>query len=111
PSLALHPDIDIGPVVSPYSSALALMVSPQAALANLQRLNGLGLVGPMGFYESIDYSRESRGGTPGVVIYAYMSHHQGMSFLAIANTVHGAIMQRRFHASPLVRAVETLLFE
>ena len=38
----------------------------------------------MGFYESIDFSRESkRDGEPGVAIYAYMGHHQAMSLLAL----------------------------
>ena len=34
----------------------------------------------MGFYESIDFStRKQKGRQRGVVIYAYMAHHQGMS--------------------------------
>ena len=47
------------------------MVDPAAANANLERLKDLGLAGPMGFYESIDFSRASRkNGARGVVIYA-----------------------------------------
>ena len=66
----------------------------------------------MGFYESIDFSREAkREGTPGVVIYAYMAHHQGMSLVALDNVLHHDVMQRRFHADPRIRAVESLLFE
>ena len=62
--------------------------------------------------ESIDFSRESkRDGTPGVVIYAYMAHHQGMSLVAIGNVLHHGAMQRRFHADPRIRAVESLLYE
>ena len=36
--------------------------------------------GPMGLYESLDYTREkTRRGGRGVIVYAYMAHHQGMS--------------------------------
>ena len=112
PDLAIQPDVDEDPVVAPYASVLALMIDPQSAIPNLQQLDKLGLDGPMGFYESIDFSRESkRDGTPGVVIYAYMAHHQGMSLVAIGNVLHHGAMQRRFHADPRIRAVESLLFE
>jgi cyclic beta-1,2-glucan synthetase len=112
PDLAIQPDFDEEPVVAPYASMLALMIDPQSAIPNLQRLESLGLDGPMGFYESIDFSRESkRDGSPGVVIYAYMAHHQGMSLVAIDNVLHHGAMQRRFHNDPRIRAVESLLFE
>jgi len=112
PDLAIQPDVDEDPVVAPYASMLALMIDPQSAIPNLQQLDGLGLDGPMGFYESIDFSRESRrDGAPGVVIYAYMAHHQGMSLVALGNLLHHGAMQRRFHADPRIRAVESLLFE
>ena len=112
PALALHPDIESEPVVAPYSTVLALMVDPGASLPNLKRLDGLGLAGPMGFYEAIDFSRApKRGGLPGVVIYAYMAHHEGMSLLALNNTLFAGNMQRRFHQDPRIRAVEPLLFE
>ena len=112
PDLAIQPDLDAEPVVAPYASMLALMIDPKSAIPNLQQLDSLGLDGPMGFYESIDFSRESkRDGTPGVVIYAYMAHHQGMSLVAIGNVLHHGAMQRRFHADPRIRAVESLLYE
>src|SRR5262249_49789057 len=47
----------------------------------------------------------------GVVIYAYMAHHQGMSLVALDNVLHGRIMQRRFHSDLRIRAIESLLFE
>src|SRR5579871_5063724 len=72
----------------------------------------MDLDGPMGFYESIDFSRESkRDGEPGVTIYAYMGHHQAMSLLALDDVLHGDIMRCRFHGDVRVRAVESLLFE
>ena len=81
-------------------------------MANLKHLEELGLVGPMGFYEAIDFTRAAkRQGERGVIIYAYMAHHQGMSLLALDNTVHRGVMQRRFHADLRIRAIESVLFE
>ena len=89
-----------------------LLVDPAAATDNLERLKSLGLAGPMGFYESIDFTRESRkDGARGVVIYSYMAHHQGMSLAALDNVLHRDVMQRRFHGDLRIRAVESLLFE
>ncbi len=112
PTLALNPAVEDRLVISPYSSVLALLVKPAEATDNLERLKGLKLEGPMGFYESIDFSRESRKAGPrGVLIYCYMAHHQGMSLAALDNVLHRDTMQRRFHADRRVRSVETLLFE
>ena len=58
PSLALKRDFDNDQVVAPYATMLALQVDPVAAIENLKRLETLGLGGPMGFYESVDFSRE-----------------------------------------------------
>ena len=111
PALALNPDADAGPVVAPYASALALMIDPVRAIANLRRLEKEGATGAMGFYEAIDYTRPRREGKPGVVIYTYMVHHQAMVLLALSNTLNKRAMQRRFHADPRIRAVESLLCE
>jgi len=43
-------------VIAPYASALALMVAPEEACLNLQRLAAEGLEGEYGFYEAIDYT-------------------------------------------------------
>jgi len=112
PTLALHQDMDAEPVVAPYATALALMLDPSDALDNLNALDALGVSGPMGFYEAIDFSRTpKRGGSPGVVIYTYMAHHEGMTLLALGNTLLQGTMQRRFHSDPRIQAVESLLFE
>ncbi|HTB12900.1 MAG TPA: glucoamylase family protein [Bryobacteraceae bacterium] len=112
PNLALKPGLEDDLVVSPYSSMLALLVDSEAALDNLRRLVTFDLDGPMGFYESIDFSREnSRDGKPGIVIYTYMAHHQGMSLLALDAALHHDVMRHRFHRDVRIRAVESLLFE
>ncbi len=110
--LALKREADAPPVVAPYATVLALMVSPRMAVRNLRRLAELGMLGDRGFLEAIDFTRESqREGRLGVVIQAYMAHHQGMSLLAIDNVLNQAAMQQRFHRYPLIKSVEPLLFE
>ena len=112
PGLALNPNVDPGPVVAPYATVMALMVAPEDSLRNLSYLEAIGLSGPMGLYESVDYTRsEKKDALPGVVIFAYMAHHQGMSLLALSNVLGKHAVQRRFHSDPRIRAFESLLFE
>ncbi len=112
PNLALKPGLEDDLVVSPYSTMLTLVVDSEAALDNLRRLATFDVDGPMGYYESIDFSREnSRDGKPGIVIYTYMAHHQGMSLLALDAALHHDVMRHRFHRDVRIRAVESLLFE
>ena len=71
-----------------------------------------GLLARFGFYESIDYTPERLPQDQTfAIIRAYMAHHQGMILVALNNLVHTNIMQKRFHAEPLVQATELLLQE
>lgn len=99
-------------VIAPYASALALMVAPDPACTNMQRLAAMGLEGRFGLYEAVDYTpaRLARGATHAVV-QSYMAHHQGMSLLAIAHVLVDQPMQRRFAMEPLLRATLMLLQE
>lgn len=99
-------------VIAPYASALALMVLPREACRNLQALAASEFQGAYGFYEAVDYtpSRVLRGKSHAVV-RAFMAHHQGMSLLAFEHVLLGQPMQRRFMASPQVRATDLLLQE
>nr|WP_211335194.1 glucoamylase family protein [Thiocapsa rosea] len=99
-------------VIAPYASALALMVAPEAACRNLQRLAASGFEGRYGFYEAIDYtpSRLPRGQTSALV-RSFMAHHQGMSFLSLAYLLLDRPMQRRFMAAPMFQATALLLQE
>lgn len=113
PQLSLRPGVEgEGLVISPYSTMLSLPLEPEASTGNLKRLEKLGLIGPMGFYEAIDFTRRANPqGGRGVVIYSYMAHHQGMSLAALDNTLNRCVMQRRFHSDLRIRAVESILFE
>lgn len=99
-------------VIAPYASALALMVEPQEACSNLQKMEALGYLGQYGFYEAIDYtpSRLARDQTS-TVVRTFMAHHQGMSFLSLAYLLLNRPMQRRFLSSPMFQARELLLQE
>ncbi len=108
PQIALWIEASAGPVVSPYSTFLALGVDSPTALRNLRRMAVAGWVGSHGFYEAADYSQ-----SPGkaVLVREWMAHHQGMSLLAILNLLHDNAVQRWFHANPLVQSTELLLHE
>jgi cyclic beta-1,2-glucan synthetase len=99
-------------VIAPYASALALMVDPEKACGNLERLAAEGFVGKHGFYEAIDYTpaRLPRGQTFAIV-RSFMAHHQGMSLLSFAYLLLDRPMQRRFGSDPLVQATTLLLQE
>ncbi|HXH32620.1 MAG TPA: glucoamylase family protein [Bacteriovoracaceae bacterium] len=112
PGLGLKRGLSDELVVSPYSTMLAALIDPLAALSNLQRLVKLGAFGRFGFYESIDYTAERLPSKQKfVILKSYMAHHQGMSLLALNNILNGFIMQDRFHAEPLIQATELLLQE
>jgi cyclic beta-1,2-glucan synthetase len=99
-------------VVAPYASLLAVTVAPRKSVRNLKLLASLGLLNEYGYYEAMDFSRQaSRGGERGVIVRAYLAHHQGMGFLSLNNFLHGNPIQRHFHADARVRAVEPLLHE
>lgn len=114
PGLGFKRDLEDDLVVSPYSTALALAVDPKMAISNLKNMakGDQGLLGAYGFYESIDFTRQhAPQGHRGVIVYAYMAHHQGMSLLAIANMLQNFTFPKRFHADPRIAGVESLLCE
>ena len=103
PGLGLKRGLAEDLVIAPYASVLGLMVAPEAAYLNLQRLAKEGLLGQYGFYEAVDHtpSRQRRGETSSM-IQSYMAHHQGMSLLSLAYMLLDRPMQRRFSANPFV---------
>jgi cyclic beta-1,2-glucan synthetase len=112
PGLGLKRGLAEDLVIAPYASALALMVSPEKAALNLQRLAADGFEGKYGFYEAIDYtpSRLPRGKTSAVV-RSFMAHHEGMSFLSLTYLLLDCPMQKRFASDPLFQATALLLQE
>ena len=125
PGLGLKRGLAEDSVVAPYASALALMVAPEAACTNLQRLADEGLEGRYGFYEAVDYTpsrlprndpaisaqREAASNATSVIVQSFMAHHQGMSLLALSYLLLDRPMQKRFVADPQLQATLLLLQE
>jgi len=112
PGLGLKRGLAADLVVAPYATALALMVLPEEACANLERMADEGFLGPFGFFEAIDYTpaRQPRG-RPRAIVNAFMAHHQGMSLLALGHLLLNRPMQRRFESDRRFQATLLLLQE
>ena len=112
PGLGLKRGLAEDLVIAPYASALALMVAPEQACLNLERLAADGLDTRYGFYEAVDHtpSRLPSGKTS-VVVRSFMAHHQGMSLLSLAHLLLDQPMQKRFESVPMFQATRLLLQE
>ncbi len=112
PGLGLKRGLAEDLVVAPYASMLALMVSPDEACLNLERLAAMNCLGKFGFYEAIDYTpARVPHGQPFTIVQSFMSHHQGMSLLALAYTLLNRPMQRLFESEPAFQSTMLLLQE
>jgi cyclic beta-1,2-glucan synthetase len=107
PALALKYGAEDGPVISPYSSFLALSILRKEAITNLRRMAGMNWMGNYGFYEAADYTE----GKQPELVRSWMAHHQGMCLLAVTNLLKDNLIQHWFHGTPRVRAAELLLHE
>ncbi|HET6609396.1 MAG TPA: glucoamylase family protein, partial [Rhodopila sp.] len=112
PGLGLKRGLSESAVVAPYATALASMVDPTAAAHNFATLANVGARGRYGFYEALDYTPSRLPENARVaIVRAFMAHHQGMTIVAVADTLLDGVMRNRFHAEPMVRATELLLQE
>jgi hypothetical protein len=113
PQLAIHKSERDGPVISPYSTFLALDINPAAAMRNLRGMQSKGCLRTYGFYEALDFSAPARRSQARgfEAVGCWMAHHQGMSLLSVANFLHDEVVQRWFHSHPRVQATELLLQE
>ncbi len=108
PQISLWSEAKAGPVVSPYSTFLAIGLDAREALHNLRRMEFDGWVGEFGFYESAGFTHGSR---KPELTREWMAHHQGMALLAVTNLLCGNVVQKWFHANPIVMSAELLLHE
>ncbi|HYL99370.1 MAG TPA: glucoamylase family protein, partial [Blastocatellia bacterium] len=112
PGLGLKSGLSKDVVVSPYSTVLAGMIDPREAAENLRILAREGALGPYGFYEAIDYTKDHLPQDQRkALIRAYMAHHQGMIMVALDNVLSDQIMQTRFHEDAVVQSTDLLLQE
>lgn len=112
PGLGLKRGLSENVVIAPYATGLATMVDPQGARRNYACLAEMGARGRYGFYEALDFTRSRLPDNENVAIVRnFMAHHQGMTIVAIANTLHDGHMRARFHREPMIQACELLLQE
>ena len=75
-------------------------------------LRDMGLEGRYGLYEAVDYTPSRLTGEEDrEVVRSYMSHHLGMSLVAIDNVLRDNVMQRRFMKDCDMSAYRELLQE
>lgn len=112
PELGLKRGLGNDLVIAPYATVIALPVNPAASVRNIRRLKDAGADADYGMYEAIDYtpSRLHKNSNFSIV-KSFMAHHQGMSFIALNNYLNDNIMQKRFHADPIIKSAELLLQE
>ena len=112
PGLGLKRGLAEDLVIAPYASALALMVAPEEACLNLERLAAEGFEGRYGFYDAIDYtpSRLPRGQS-NAAVRLFMAHHEGMILLSLSYLLLNRPMQKRFESDASFRATTLLLQE
>ncbi len=112
PGLGIKRGLAEDTVVAPYASALALMVDPEAACENLQRLAADGLLARYGMFEAVDYTpgRVPRG-QASAIVRSFMAHHQGMTLLALVYLLKERPMQRRFSSDTQFQSALLLLQE
>jgi hypothetical protein len=91
-----------GPV-TPHAAALALLVTPDAAIANLRKLaQNYQIYGDYGFYDAVQP-------VTGLGAYKYLCLNQAMLFIALANHLGDKGIQRLFASDPIVlRALPVL---
>ncbi len=112
PGLGLKRGLSENTVIAPYATALAAMVDPAGACRNYALLASMGALGRYGFYEALDFTASRVPDNASVAIVRnFMAHHQGMTIVAIANTLLDAPMRTRFHREPMIQACELLLQE
>ncbi len=111
-ALALRRTPEDERVIAPYASMLALQVASWQAWTNLRRLELAGARDRFGFIEALDHTASrQQSGTTQRRVATFMAHHQGMSLLALTNTLHDGAARRWFMGHPQVAAVSTLLHE
>ncbi|MFO1019855.1 MAG: glucoamylase family protein [Planctomycetales bacterium] len=112
PGLGLKRGLANDLVISPYSTGLATLIDPVAALENFRVLTSEGAEGLWGYYDAIDYTPERvPAGERRIVVQNYLAHHHGMTLAALANCLLNNWVHDRFQKQPLARAIEVLLQE
>jgi len=106
PILAMSNDCCDRLVIAPYASLMAMEFAPSSVKENMKALKENGAFGKYGFYEAIDFTKDSKG-----VVESCMAHHIGMAFTGCANYLDRDITGEAFSSVPEFKACELLLAE
>jgi cyclic beta-1,2-glucan synthetase len=99
-------------VIAPYATALAAQLAPHRACLNFATLQALAPRTRYGFIEALDFTPARQAGSEAFTpVAAFMSHHQGMSIVALANVLLGGAPRRWGMANAHIEAVASLLHE
>jgi len=91
--------------VTPHASALALGVTPEAALSNLRALaERYDIYGEYGFYDAVDP-------LSGAVAHEYLALDQSMLFVALANYLGDRCISESFASDPIMQKVLPMIGE
>lgn len=83
--------------VTPHAAALALLATPQEAVADLRALAArFPVYGEYGYYDAVDPRS-------GAVARTYLALDQSLLFLAVADYLKPHCLQERFASDPIVR--------
>ncbi len=94
-------------VYSPYSVLLSMEHAGDSGVRCLESMSDIGLRGDFGFYEAIDMRKDDHS----QIIYSYMTHHQGMSFVSLVNLLTDNKMKTLYLDHPKESALMPLLSE
>lgn len=112
PRLALRRTPPDELVIAPYATALAAQIDPHGACMNFAALQTLGARSEFGFIEALDFTPSRLiDSAPCVPVATSMSHHQGMTVVALANVLLDGVVRRWGMANAHIEAVASLLHE
>lgn len=96
-------------VFSPYSTFLMLQKGGKDCLKNLEIFEKIGALGPMGYYEAVEF--HSNFINDYKVVKSYMAHHKGMTFLSLASALNDGKNVKRFMSRSGFNETRELLAE
>ena len=110
PSLALEADVACN-ALSPHAAFLSFPLNHRRAFGNVQRLEILGMQGPLGFFDAADFAKSRTEGASMKIVRSYSADHQAMILCAICNILCSDYLVSLFSELPRVQAYRLLLEE
>ncbi len=110
PALALKADTQCS-ALSPYAAFLSLALDPKRGFLNIQKLERLGLLGPLGYFEAADFSKARIQHEGMKIVRSHIADHQAMILCAVCNALCAGYLVSLFSNLPASQAFRLLLEE